>query len=93
MEQIIKKYIDSFLGYGNPKNPFWFIGMEEGAAMISINCKAGLTSGMTAVLTRPRILLILQRQSALGVGSLNQFPFNPVGSGLFGFGLTLIGGK
>ena len=26
----ILKYIGSFLGYGNLKSPFWFIGMEEG---------------------------------------------------------------
>jgi hypothetical protein len=30
MEQIILNYIDTFLGYGDPNNPVWFIGMEEG---------------------------------------------------------------
>jgi hypothetical protein len=30
VEETILKYINTFLGYGNPKSPFWFIGMEEG---------------------------------------------------------------
>ena len=30
MDQILRNYIKTFLGYGNFIKPFWFIGMEEG---------------------------------------------------------------
>jgi hypothetical protein len=33
VEQIIQNYIANFLGYGDPNNPFWFIGMEEGGGV------------------------------------------------------------
>jgi hypothetical protein len=31
MEELITAYINGFFGYGNPKGPYWFLGMEEAA--------------------------------------------------------------
>ena len=29
-DKTLESYIHNFYGYGNPRAPYWFIGMEEG---------------------------------------------------------------